>query len=402
MTAPRGERSSDSGKILKFTAQRIDRRRFIIMAGGFTAAAALGPRLAWAKKAAQPGPAPPMLQPWALPSDPPGNALDTGRALVGAAVLAPSEWNTQPWRFEVEHTSVRMLADPARLLPRTDPDSRGLMLSLGGALENLLIAARAYGLRPTVEYFPNAGANGVVAEVVWASGDVRRDRVLFAAIPRRLTNRREYDGRGVFPEQRAQLVAQVPEGLNLHWMDDRAGIRAVARIARDAVHDQVGDEKTAAEQFAWMRFGDDARRRGDGVPIDNLELGTVTSWMAKRYFNPRSWFSRFGPEHAAREAHDGMRSAGALALLCVPKRDQIQWLMGGQAWERFALQATTLGLALQPVSAPIELERYRAALLRAFGAAGEEPLMLVRIGHAKSPARTTRRSVALVATFRTS
>ena len=402
MARSRVGRSSDTGKISVFSARRIDRRRFIIIAGGITAAAALGPRLAWAKRAAQLGAAPTMLQPWTLPADPPGNPLDTGSALVGAAVLAPSEWNTQPWRFEVENTSVRMLRDPARLLPRTDPDSRGLMLSLGGALENLLIAARAYGLRPTVEYFPRAGANGVVAEVIWASGDVRRDRALFAAIPHRHTNRREYDGRGIFPEQRAQLVAQVPEGLSLHWKDDRDGIRAVARLARDAAHDQARDEKTAAEQFAWMRFDGDARRRGDGVPIENLELGTATSWMAKRYFDPRSWFSRFGPDHAAREAHDGLRSAGALVLLCAPKRDQAQWLMGGQAWERFALQATTLGLALQPVSAPIELERYRAPLLRAFDAAGEEPLMLVRLGRAKSTATTTRRSVSLVATFRTS
>ena len=87
-------------------------------------------------------------------------------------------------------------------------------------------------------------------------------------------------------------------------------------------------------------------------------------------------------------------------LLSAPKRDQVQWLMGGQAWERFALQAAALGLALQPVSAPIELESYRASLLRAFEATGEEPLMLARLGHAKNPAATTRRSVELVATFR--
>ncbi len=246
--------------------------------------------------------APPILQPWSLPEDPPGNVLDEARALIGAAVLAPSEWNTQPWRFEVERASVRMVTDPTRLLPSTDPDSRGLMISLGAALENLLIAARAYGLRPTVEYFPRDGANGVVAEVIWASGDMRRDRALFAAIPNRRTNRREYDGRGLFPEQRAQLVAQVPEGLSLHWMDDRNAIKELATLAHDAVHDQARHEPTAAEQFAWMRFGDEARRRGDGVPVDNLELGTVTSWMAGRYFNPRSWFSRFGPEHAARDA----------------------------------------------------------------------------------------------------
>lgn len=402
MAPPHRCPSSDTGRIAAFTAQPIGRRRFLVVTGGLAAAAALGPRLAWARKAAQLGRAPGVLQPWRLPEDPPEDNLEVARALIGAAVLAPSEWNTQPWRFEVERASMRMVTDPTRLLPWTDPDSRGLTISLGAALENLLIAARAYGLRPTVEYLPRAGANGVVAEVIWASGDVRRDRALFAAIPGRRTNRREYDGRGIFPEQRAQLVAQVPEGLSLHWMDDRAAIRDVAKLAHDAVRDQAEDGRIAAEQFSWMRFGDEARRRGDGVPVDNLELGVVTSWMARRYFNPKSWFSRFGPEHAAREAREGLRSAGALVLLCAPKRDQVQWLMGGQAWERIALQASALGLALQPVSAPIQVERHRAQLLRAFEASSEEPLMLARLGHARNPSATTRRNVALVATFRTS
>jgi nitroreductase len=402
MAPPRRRRSSDTGKIAAFTAQPIGRRRFLIVTGGMAAAAAIGPRLAWAKKAAQLGPAPGVLQPWTLPDDPPEDNLELARALIGAAVLAPSEWNTQPWRFEVERASVRMVADPARLLPWSDPNSRGVTISLGAALENLLIAARAYGLRPTVDYLPHAGANGVVAEVIWASGDVRRDRALFAAIPGRRTNRREYDGRGIFPEQRAQLAAQVPEGLSLHWMDDRPAIRSVAKLAHEAVRDQCEDARIAAEQFSWMRFGDEARRRGDGVPVDNLELGVVASWMAKRYFNPTSWYSRFGPENAAREARDGLRSAGALVLLCALKRDQVQWLMGGQAWERIALQASALGLAVQPVSAPIQVERHRALLLKSFEATGEEPLMLARLGHAKNPPATTRRNVALVSTFRTS
>jgi len=76
--------------------------------------------------------------------------------------------------------------------------------------------------------------------------------------------------------------------------------------------------------------------------------------------------------------------------------------MGGQAFERFALQATALDLALQPVSAPIERPRWRAPLLRAFDAPGEEPLMLLRLGHAKRPEPTPRRGVPLVATFRMS
>ncbi|HEY6867024.1 MAG TPA: hypothetical protein VI792_07195 [Candidatus Eisenbacteria bacterium] len=401
MEPPLESRSADTGRNPEYTALPIGRRQFLIVAGGLAAATALAPRIAWAKKAAELG-TQSVLQPWSLPDDPPAGTLETARTLIGAAVLAPSDWNTQPWRFEVENSTLRLLSDPTRLLPWNDPDARGLMISLGASLENLLVAARAYGLRTTVEYLPHGGANGVVAEVVWANGDVRRDLPLFQAIPHRRTNRRQYDGRGLFPDRRAQLVSQVPEGLSLHWMDDRDAVRAVAKIAHDAVHAQADDRRSAAEQYTWLRFGDEARRRGDGVPIDNLELGTVTSWMAGRYFNPKSWFWRFGPEHAAREARDGLRSAGALALLCAPRRDQTQWLMGGQAYERIALQATALGLAIQPVSAPLALKEYREPLLRAFDAPSEEPLMLVRVGHAKSPAATPRRNVTLVSSFRTS
>src|SRR5262245_13404626 len=151
----------DPEKNSAFTARPIGRRTFLIAAGGLATAAALRPHLAWARKAARLPQAPSVLQPWAISDDPPSSHLELARALIGAAVLAPSEWNTQPWRFEVEHASLRLVADPARLLPWTDRDSRGVMVSLGGALENLLIAARAYGLRPTVEYFPRERASGV-------------------------------------------------------------------------------------------------------------------------------------------------------------------------------------------------------------------------------------------------
>src|SRR6266850_1747623 len=125
-----------------FTEIPIDRRRFMILVGGAVAYTALRPHLAWAGRVAR---AYPPLQPWALPEEPPGNPLDMARALIGAAVLAPSNWNSQPWRFEVDGASIRLIADAQRSLPVTDPDQRGMMLSLGASLENLLVAARAYG-----------------------------------------------------------------------------------------------------------------------------------------------------------------------------------------------------------------------------------------------------------------
>ncbi len=329
--------------------------------------------------------------------------MELARALVGAAVLAPSNWNSQPWRMEVEGYAVRLVADPRRALPVTDPDRTGMLISLGAALENLLIAMRAYGLRPTVAYFPTRDSRGAVAEVTWSNGDLRRDRELFAAIPNRRTNRRGYDGRGIFMQNRAALAAQVSDDLKLHWMDDREQMRAIADLAHDATHSQVLNPAAQAERMSWMRFGDDeARERGDGVTVDELELGGPARWFAGRYFNPRSRFLGLGAGSAAKQAREAIRSAGSLALLTAPRRTESLCVTGGQAYQRFALKATRLGIAHQPINAPIEVEEFRGDLLRSFHAVGEQPLMLLRLGHAKPPRPSVRRGVTLVASFRNS
>lgn len=401
-TSPRG-RSGNGPAPAAREVFLLDRRRFLVAVGGAVAYAALRPQLAWARKVRHGEAGLPVLQPWILPDDPPANPLDLARALIGAAVLAPSNWNSQPWRFEVEGTSLRLLADTQRSLPVTDPDQRALMMSLGAALEHLLIAARAYGLRPTVTYAPAGSAHGAVATVSWANGEARRDRALFAAIPLRCTNRRHYDGRGIIMPNRAQLLAQVPDELRVHWLDDHDGIRAVADLAHEATRAEERDSRAAAERFSWMRFGDeDARHHGDGVSLEALEIGAPARWLARRSLDPRSRLARFGVGTLAGQAREAVRSSGALALLTVPHPGETPWLVAGQVYERLALKATQLGIAQQPLSAPIQSAHTRGELARRFGASGEEPLLLVRLGHADRPGHSLRRGVALVASFRMS
>jgi nitroreductase len=378
----------------------LDRRRFLILAGGALAYGALRPHLALAKHAEQ---WPAGLQPWTLPSEPPANPIDLARAMIGAAVLAPSHWNAQPWRFEVEGNSIRVVADFSRALPATDPDRRAMTIGLGAALENLLIAARAWGLQPTVDYFPVGAAHPVVATVTWTEGGPQRDRPLFDMIPLRRTNRRDYDGRGIYPQNRAQLFAQISGDHQLHWLDDRDTLHDLGDLAHEASHVQSEDRRAALEQAAWMRDDDgDARRRGDGVTVKALEYPGLAHWMPGRAFDPDSWFHRFGVGSAAKQARSGFRSAGAAVLITTARRDPSTWVAGGQAFQRFALKTTQLGISHQPISAPIEVERMRGDLMKLFGAAGEEPLLLVRLGHANPPEASARRSVSVVSTFRNS
>jgi len=109
----------------------LGRRKFLVLVGGAAAWQFLSPGEAVAKKLAA---HPPSLQPWSLPEAPPENGIELAKAVIGAAVLAPSHWNTQPWRMETEGDSIRLVADPSRSLPVLDPDQCSMFVALGAAL----------------------------------------------------------------------------------------------------------------------------------------------------------------------------------------------------------------------------------------------------------------------------
>jgi hypothetical protein len=381
----------------------IDRRRFLALAGTAAAWTVLHPVVtaapAWARRLAT---VPVPLQPWWLPAEAPLGALEQARALIGAAVLAPSHWNTQPWRFEVEGESVRLLLDPSRALPVLDPDQRHACVALGAALENLLVAARAWGLRTSVRYLPADRGRGVLAEVTWTPGDPRRDHALFPYIVRRRTNRLDYDGRAILMEHAAQLTAQASDGVRVHWLDDRAGIRALGDVAHDATRATVLYRRAEAERFAWLRLDGQQRKSGDGISPEALAIGLPARWLVGRTLESHSALLRFGAGSLAHQARDTVRSSGAVALLTTATRGEAAWLAAGQAWERIALKATQLDIAHQPMQAMIEHPGARAETLHRFGAAGEEPLLFVRLGHARRVPPSPRRGVPMVASFRQS
>lgn len=68
--------------------------------------------------------------------------------MIRYATLAANGHNTQPWKFAVRQDAIEIHADTSRHLPVVDPENRELWISLGCALENLLLAARAAGYAP--------------------------------------------------------------------------------------------------------------------------------------------------------------------------------------------------------------------------------------------------------------
>ena len=68
-----------------------------------------------------------------------------------AAILAANPHDTQPWVFATGPEAIEVFADRSRNLGSFDPFRREMHLGLGAAIENLALAARAYGMRTAVE-----------------------------------------------------------------------------------------------------------------------------------------------------------------------------------------------------------------------------------------------------------
>ncbi|HZE15544.1 MAG TPA: NAD(P)H nitroreductase, partial [Mycobacterium sp.] len=80
---------------------------------------------------------------------------ETVKAVLMLATRAPSIYNTQPWQWRVDRTSLHLYSDPGMQLLNTDPDGRDLMLSCGATLNHCVIALAAMGWHAELHRLPD-------------------------------------------------------------------------------------------------------------------------------------------------------------------------------------------------------------------------------------------------------
>lgn len=291
------------------------------------------------------------------------------RFLLRYAILAPSSRNTQPWRFAADHRTVWIHSDEERWSRVGDPDRRELYLSLGAALENLLVAAEHFGFRHDVLYFPIPGypALAVVVELhPDGRPNTERPPGLFEAIRDRHTEHGLFGDRTVSESDRRRLLSCcIGEGLRLDLFPTKD-----ARETIDALH------RKAAE----LLFADPAWRRELGHCIGTGVLGTP--W-------PLAQIAEFTVSHVnlgrqvAQHETAALMSAPLVGVISTVDDHPDSQVRAGQVLERLWLRATSLGLSLQPMSEALEVSALRHELARLIPVLGMYPQQTVRLGYAR-------------------
>jgi nitroreductase len=300
--------------------------------------------------------------------------------LLTAATAAPSIHNTQPWRFRVSNDTVELRADPDRMLPVIDPAGRAVYIACGAALLNLRLAAAVAGREPVVQLLPDPGQPLLLATVRLA-GPHRAgpgERELHAVIDQRHTNRGPFSGRPVPPIVAAALAeAARVESAILHFLDRNETAR-VLYLMRDAERGWLADPAYRAELARWAG----GTRDRDGIPDSSLGPRSPGPPAPVREFTP----GRPSPAgHALFEEHP------QLAVLSTRFGGQAHWLLAGQALQRVLLTATARGIAVSPLTQP--LETADAWLVRDPRSGREEPQMILRLGYGLPVPPAPRRPV---------
>ena len=237
-------------------------------------------------------------------------------------------------------------------------------------------------------FFQASGSVTVALE----AGSVERT-ALFGAIVTRQSTRGLYDGRPLSSADLHALEAVGSgAGVRVVLLTERASVERVLELVVDGNRAQLGDPAFVRELKHWVRFNArQARVTGDGLFAACAGNPSLPAWLGRALFERLVSVARANAKVVRQ-----MRSAAGLAVFVSEVDTPSHWIEAGRAFERFALQATVLGVRTAHLNQPLEVPALRAELAAALGLERGRPDLLVGFGRGPLMPRSFRRAVRQV------
>jgi hypothetical protein len=315
--------------------------------------------------------------------------------LAKYAVLAPSNLNTQPWRFHLTEDPLPRLdlwADRTRALPLSDPRGRELYISCGAALEHLTLALHRFGQSASIDILPDSNLPDLVSSVTLTPGcgasahPTTEDNLLFEAMRFRRTERCAFENWNVPVLLRRQLALEAASaGASLEFIRATTARHRLADLVAEASLRQTADPRIRSEFAQWVspRWS----KRDDGLRVVHLlnRDSIVTSAVTPIVIRNLDWGG-----WAARERSQSILHAPLLAVLSTSADSPEAWIAAGRALARVLLRACADGVRASFCNYPLRQEDMRAEVAELARTVGT-PQVILQLGFGFGGVPTPRR-----------
>ncbi len=336
--------------------------------------------------------------------------------ILRAATLAPSGDNTQPWTFRLrpDLREVVLEVDPTRDASPMNAGQRMARIAVGAAVENALIQADASGARFVIrEIDPITGAT----TLIWDDLPPQAGGAIVDRLTRRITNRRDFDGRAV-PQgtlDRIREDASEVDGVRTVWVVGPDRLANLGEIIGRADGLVFGEAAMRSAFFKNVRFD-----RAPSAPVEEgLSTGSLELKASERFMlpllskMPATLVRILGAASIfADRAKQVVKQSSGLCLTVAPDRSPATDIRVGRAMQRSWLAINAHDLAAQPMMTVMLLDNLlefgELDLIAAIGRSKMEsvlddfraaipemgdgrPAFLCRFGHAPAPTSRTAR-----------
>jgi hypothetical protein len=311
------------------------------------------------------------------------------RELIRYATLAPSSHNTQCWKFRIKEREISVLPDLTRRCPAVDSDDHHLFVSLGCAVENLVQAALANGLKGEARFDASVeGGIRISLEPIKAVVSP-----LFQAILERQCTRAEFDGKPLSNEELRMLEqAGTGNGVQVLLLTEKTTMEKVLEYVVQANTAQMNDPAFVEELKAWIRFGDEeAVRTGDGLFTRASGNLFVPRWLGSLFFG-----MFFTPKSENDKYARHIRSSAGIAIFISETNGRTHWVEAGRCYGRLALQSSALGICNAMINQPVEVSSLRPQFAAFLGVGSRRPDRVVRFGRGPRMPQSLRRPIQAV------
>jgi hypothetical protein len=311
-----------------------------------------------------------------------GTLTDKLKFILRYAILAPSSHNTQPWKFSLNGNTIFVYIDHNRWLKIADSDKREIYISIGCAIENLLIAAKYFGFSSTIDYFPKGEDNELVASIKLQKQNFtasKNDIALFKAIPQRHTNHNIFQDETINEGDVESLKDLFNnDNIKLFITNDPKLKHKVDNLIVQADIKQFSDPEYRNELAYWI---------GEGV------FGTP--WLISKIGKIVMKYTDQGEKTAAKD-EEVLLSASHLAVITSKDNDRLSQVKSGQFYEKLALKATDEGIRTHPMSNILELPEIKQEVKTLIPEKNVIPQHTFRLGYAKADKHSPRRDLSEV------